>query len=678
MHARRNGPLAVALVVLLIDPSVITLAGGSQGAAALAADTPAEITVDHPSLALPSGAAQCPDSGAAASCATTVPEPVPGQPFLPAGARACPSTPSKPALGPAASCDEVVLDAVPAASVRPGLSGSATRVQPSVPVESLGPRNLAFERVSLVASQGAVPSGQRVTLVATATSSVTGTLSAIEIFDQSTGVLVGACMKASRCMVDYASSGGTHRFAAYVTPPTNSVPNVANAGRSNTVSVSWLGITLAADSPAVIGPGERVNVTAKSSVDVASLGYILGMYDKTTGKNLTYCSQGTSCSTSVAQGVAGQHALAGYVAAAPAAQGLPDIQVESKPLVAVWLGVTLVADSTYPSAGGTVYLTAQANTDMRGTPWSIGIYDHTGHLVAEPCKSGDACTAAVTVPKGTSPTYIAVVGAEPPAVQAATPAGQVLNKVMKLGSLLNVQARSLAVKPTKLLWGVDSCKRLTGDGAAAGGLYPQVRSRYRGAPDFWGRYLTNTYNCPGLSSTEIAAAAGRNLGILPIYNDYDCSAVAGYGTGSSYGQAATAAAAAKGIPAGTGVVIDIEPPGPWCSGAIDAGFVRGWYDAVSQAGYAPAYYGDSTAGSTFARAWCTAIWNRPEIATNSYIWSFQPSLTGRFTRLTAPRWAPHAIGCAGRIVAWQYVLSSGATPDVDSDEALSSLPIWYP
>ena len=38
----------------------------------------------------------------------------------------------------------------------------------------------------------------------------------------------------------------------------------------------------------------------------------------------------------------------------------------------------------------------------------------------------------------------------------------------------------------------------------------------------------------------------------------------------------------------------------------------------------------------------------------------------------------HLGGCAGNMAAWQYVLSSGSRPDVDSDEAISSLPLWFP
>jgi hypothetical protein len=246
-----------------------------------------------------------------------------------------------------------------------------------------------------------------------------------------------------------------------------------------------------------------------------------------------------------------------------------------------------------------------------------------------------------------------------------------------MSTLQNIQARSTAVRPTQILWGVDSCRAFTGDSSANGGLYPQVVS-HKGHPDFWGRYITTTYNCPGISATEVAAASYRHLGILPIYNDYDCSAVAGYATGKAYGITATTASAAKGIPAGTVIVIDIEPPGPWCSGGVDKGFIQGWHDGVTSAGYTPGYYGDSTVGSTFNRAWCSAVAAQSQIAVDSYVWSFQPSLSANFNKLNAPRWAPHNLGCPGRVVAWQYVLSSGATPDVDQDEAFSSLPIWYP
>jgi hypothetical protein len=246
------------------------------------------------------------------------------------------------------------------------------------------------------------------------------------------------------------------------------------------------------------------------------------------------------------------------------------------------------------------------------------------------------------------------------------------------GGLADVQARSADVQPTRLLWGVDSCKAFTQDSLGTTGLLPQVNAAY-GAPDFWGRYLTNTV-CPGISSAEIAAAARDHMGILPIYNDYDCSAVSSYATGRGYAGSASGAAASLGIPKGRVIAVDIEPPGAACPGAagVDSGFVEGWYDGISAAGYAPAFYGNGTNGSEFATAWCTAVAALPNIARDSYLWSFEPSLQGSYAKAAAPEYLPYKTGCAGISAAWQYQLSVGSDPDVDTDLALSELPLWYP
>ena len=171
-----------------------------------------------------------------------------------------------------------------------------------------------------------------------------------------------------------------------------------------------------------------------------------------------------------------------------------------------------------------------------------------------------------------------------------------------------------------------------------------------------------------------------HMAILPIYNDYDCSSVAGYDTAAGYAQAAVAAAQSLQIPRGRGIAIDVEPPGPYCSGGVDAGFIRGWYAGVTAAGYVPIYYGNGTSGSEFAGAWCEAQSEQNDIATGSFIWSFEPSLdsTG-WSRSNQPGWGPYATGCPDAVAAWQYQIDIfSPNPNVDSDEALSTLPLWYP
>ena len=597
---------------------------------------------------------------------------------MPDGLTLCPSDPAKAALSSPAACDDVTLALVapPAPASRSLVAPSP--VMPSVPQASLGTAVAQAGSLSLSADHASPRSGETAILTATANATVTGTPAAIEIFDRTTGTLAGACMQSSRCIVGYSATSGVHSFSAFIAQPTTSAPAAGSAITSNDIEVSWLTVSVMLASPSIVGPGSAVRLTATSSVNVGTLGFVLMFWDKTAGERLTYCGSGTTCTTMLTEPGGGSHDIVAYIADTASAKPASGIDAASEAVSPTWLAVVLAASTTDMRSGGTIYLAATANADLADTPWSLGIFDQAGHLVANPCKSGHVCSAQVTAGANGKPSFSAAIGSIPVAAKGSAAAGQVLHEKASDGpQMVNIQARSAAVQPSRLLWGVDSCKPITSDAAGASGLYPQVNS-ILGTPDFWGRYLTTTPNCPGISSAEVAAAAGHHMGILPIYNEYDCSAVAGYDTGHSYGADAAAAAESIGIPRGTVLVIDIEPPGPWCSGGIDSAFVAGWHDAVAAARYAPGYYGDGTASSTFASAWCGAVADRPEIATDSYLWSFEPSLADRYTKSWSPVWQPHEVGCPGKMAAWQYMLSSGGTPDVDHDEAMSNLPLWFP
>jgi len=525
----------------------------------------------------------------------------------------------------------------------------------------------------------ALKPGQRAVLTATASLTMSGTRSAIEIFDQTTETLAGACMQASQCLVAYAANSGVHTFAAYVTPPVANQPT-PNVVASNSVTVAWFNVSLAAVSASMVGPGKPVTVTATTTADVTNSGFDLGLYDQSSGTRLTYCSHGSTCSTTLTKQQAGSKAIVAFVSGASETSPPPAIQAQSSPVTATWLGVTLNANTTHPQGGSTVFLRATANIDVTNTPWSIGIYNENGELVSDACKTGSSCNARVSVTTGSTQWFTAVIGAARPMVESGSSAlAKLVTTVQTHASLMSIQVRSTAVQPTRLLWGVDSCKPFTRDGNAAHGLYPTV-THFWGSPDFWGRYLTDTYNCPGISHAEVIAAATKKMGILPIYNNYDCSAVRGYNTGLRYASEASAAASNLGIPAGTVLAIDIEPYGEQCPGAanVDGGFILGWFDGITLANFAPMYYGNGTAGSEFANAWCRAVTVRPDVSATSYLWSFEPSLIGRFTKARAPQYSPLVPGCTANVAAWQYMLSPGGRVDVDSDEAISQLPLWFP
>ncbi|HET6309970.1 MAG TPA: glycoside hydrolase domain-containing protein [Candidatus Nitrosotalea sp.] len=614
-------------------------------------------------VSVPAGAEQCTASGLGAACSIKegVGTAVPGVASTPDGKAPCTSAASSPGLSSPAACTEVLLPiAGPVDAATRGNSIGLPLVPPSVPVATLRPDGSA-QRLDLNAISTFMVPGEKAILTATANASVTGTNTAIEIFDQTTRTLAGSCVQASQCIVAYAAASGVHTFAAFImrlgTEPPADVASLA----SNQVSVIWSGITLAANET-VVAPGKPVTFTANTAFDVSKTGRTIVIYDNTAKQGLTYCSRGTTCSTSLTLASGGVHEIVGLVSGQP--------QATSPGITTTWLAASVSGKTTQPQMGGTVHLTAKANTDLTNTPWSLAIYDQHGNVVGKTCKSGNSCSADITLGSGPAPFFTAVIGALP----QDTVFGQLLRKVEVPTSLVNIQARSAATQPTRILWGVDSCKSLTT-------IYAQVAGRF-GTPDFWGRYLTDT-GCPGISAAEIATAARLHMGLLPIYNDYNCSRVASYPTGHRYAVEATNAAASLGIPKGRVIAIDIEPYGDQCPGAVnvDAAFVQGWFDGVSDAGYAPTYYGNGTAGTEFATAWCAAVADQPELATRSYLWSFQPSLLGNFNKANAPGFAPYEPGCPGQMVAWQYQIDSsmsGPNSDVDHDEALSTMPLWYP
>ena len=639
------------------------------------------VAADPIQLTLPAGTRQCPDSGPQVTChvSETSAPPAPGVASTPAGTARCPVVADKQGPITPASCNEAVLTA-PDLSAPVGRFGTTVPlpVPPSVPVASLAAPGTQHQ-VDLATNVGSVAPGQSVLLTATSGSTMTGTPYALEIFDQTTSTLVGACMQASQCVVSYAAKSGIHTFAAFITTPTVKEPASSTMASSRPLNVAWLGLTLATASASIVGPGKSVTFTATATADVSRAGYLLGLYDQTTGSRLTYCSQGSTCSTTLTKSASGRRAIVAYLAGASISLPPPAIQAQSAPIAATWLGVSLSANTIYPHGGSSVYMKATANADLTNTPWSIGIFDAAGNLVSNSCKSGGSCTARVQLTAGPLPWFTAVIGAPQPVVDGSTASVQLVRTAQTHSALVDIQARSAAVQPTSLLWGVDSCKPITTSASGSNGLYAQVSRNY-GSPDFWGRYMTNTYNCPGLNTTEIAAAAYRNFGILPIYNDYNCNAVRGYKVGLQYAAEATAAAVRLGIPQGRALAVDIEPYGEQCPGAanVDAGFIEGWHDGVMNASYVPLFYGNGTAGSEFGNAWCSAVNQRPEVAVDSFLWTFQPSLIGRWTKSKAPAFTPNQPGCTGNFDVWQYVLSSGAKPDVDSDEALSTVPLWFP
>ena len=629
----------------------------------------------HQRVVVPRGGTQCPDSEPGSSCANHAASVDKGNSAVPDGQPACPVDPSK-SLGAPGSCipgSPVVAPAAPVAPVAPSQPAVPPPATPS-PTHGAQPspddNGSASSALTLTASSGALTAGEAMLLDARSTLDVSGTPYAIEIFDASTQTLVAACTETSECQVSFSAKSGLHQFVAFVTQPTTTLPTAGAKLTSNKVDVRFLGVSLRVNDPSVVGPGKAVTFTADATEDVGKTGFVIELHDAITGERLTFCSRGTTCSMSLIEPVGGVHTIIATLGpSTPEVRDAnPAVHAASTRVQATWLAISATVAAT---RSGTATLSATANADLHQTPYLIYFFDQSQKQVGDACNA-QSCTTVTSLPAGSTQTFIAVIAPLPLSGSVRGPLANVASHAPVALSRLDVQAVSAPAKPVRLLWGVDSCEHLTD-------LFGQVNS-VLGTPDFWGRYLPNTGNCGGLNGDEIALAHARHMGILPIYNDYDCSAVVGYAAGSAYAAEAVRWLQNDMIPQGTVIAVDIEPPGPACPGAagVDTSFIQGWYDGIAGAGYSPGYYGNTSPNSEFANAWCTTTQQRPDIAANSYLWSFEPSLIGNYSRSNAPAFGSYSTTCPGHYAAWQYMISSGSTPNVDQDDAGSDLPLWYP
>lgn len=212
-----------------------------------------------------------------------------------------------------------------------------------------------------------------------------------------------------------------------------------------------------------------------------------------------------------------------------------------------------------------------------------------------------------------------------------------------------------------ILWGVDSVTRID-----TPGFYDSIVNFY-GTPQFYGRYLGNAY---ALQPSEVSFAHARGIKLLLVKQSGTASPLS-YEAGNARAAEAVANARALGVPAGVAIFANFE-----ANYTIGSGWIRGWFDGIAAAQFAPGFYANPRTGS-FNGAYCEAVAANGMIG-RSYIWSSNPS-PGPTERELAPPFAPTAPSCTSRTDAWQYGIVTNAppgAPQVDTDLARASLPLW--
>ena len=166
------------------------------------------------------------------------------------------------------------------------------------------------------ASATTLPTGSAVTLTATTSCDIgTGTYW-IQIFDATTGTLVGSCGSGTSCSATVSqNTASIHDYIAVIDTYGSTYPPATVDDESLNAYVTWEAppndFTVSLHGPASVGTGQGpATYTAYASQNVGPTLYWIEIFDETTGALLGDCGSGTQCSVSFTPALTGDRLVA--------------------------------------------------------------------------------------------------------------------------------------------------------------------------------------------------------------------------------------------------------------------------------------------------------------------------------------------------------------------------------
>lgn len=236
---------------------------------------------------------------------------------LPAGATACRSTKAKPSSSFAACAT------APAARTAPAATAAAT----------------IAATITLSASSLSVAPGGTTTLTATASLDVGPTPYFIEIFDVAAGTLVAECGFGTSCSSSVTQGSAVRFYQAFISSFGTTFPPPNIQASSFDVDVAWVSVSLAS-SPASLPAGGTAAVTATASLDVGPTPLWIEVFDLTGNAQVAICGAGVTCSASVAQSAATEHAYVAFLAGLGGTLPPPNVRAGSNTVFVDWVSNT--------------------------------------------------------------------------------------------------------------------------------------------------------------------------------------------------------------------------------------------------------------------------------------------------------------------------------------------------
>jgi hypothetical protein len=280
--------------------------------------------------------------------------------------------------------------------VRPPLQAGATTGDASPPKPALrlaGPivADLVWQ-VGISASPDSLWPTQHATITVTSNADVGPTPYYLRIRDGRTGAYLVTCNTGTSCSASVTSTQVDWGNFLGIIDDANHVEQA-----TSDIFVGWHGADTALSASATkASVGSSVTLTATTDWDVGPSPFYIEIFDMTTGRFLSSCGGGTSCSVQVSQAEATTHAYEAFLAPFGTQLPLPGAIETTMMTFVTWATsswtIGLTADFLTSS---TATVTATASADVGPTPYYIEIFDENGTyngIFVGLCGFGTTCT----------------------------------------------------------------------------------------------------------------------------------------------------------------------------------------------------------------------------------------------------------------------------------------------
>lgn len=288
--------------------------------------------------------------------------------------------------------------------------------------------------VTLSVSTTSPTTGGKSVLTATTNRSVSGSSYSISVFDSTTGALVGSCPTGTSCQATVQhTTASTHLYRAYVAAASSTPPPPQIAASTPATTVTWTNQWVVQLQPSTTSPntGTSAALTATANFDVNSSGFVISVFDETSGSLLASCSAGSTCTASVAYSTPTTRSFGAYVSDPSATSPPLNMQASSGAISLSWTSqwtVGLTAGTTQLQIGSSTTLSATASHSVTGTSLAIAIADLTADEIVAWCTTGATCSAPVSQLLPESHTYAAFIA--PPSSEVPPPGAQALSNTV--------------------------------------------------------------------------------------------------------------------------------------------------------------------------------------------------------------------------------------------------------